>query len=457
MDWLLQNVWEPFVAALTPWLIISWDSFATTFTWSSLTSLAFDGFIGVWIALFVAPLIPNVIERLTNKPNRERGDGPPDERKYPVSEFGFFTQVLPGRVKIIERGGEFIRCVMSYEGHVFRGEVPGETINGRPIQPNDDAYWEVRVTPADPGSNAKDSHPLPFPRKMLGWRSVSSWLLLPFLPIRLLWWFWKRWVYRITGFVFTGIYPFQKVRTYPLEYFRKIKRESGADDVVRILDYSDHFRVADFQFPVRVPSADTADKIPVKVLADVMARVFNPYQTAYWIDDWSARATAAISDQVTHFTRPKPLDEVLSAPVTGDVRALSNSLLAIGKRPGPEPENSLVPIGIEISQALIPDISLAKIEDDNVKKLADLAFARVDRQAQEERAKGRAAELRQQAEATRDNGHIGLAVLAAERNVRTAAAAGEKAIVVVGGSADADPIQAAILHELKKQNEGSQP
>ena len=216
----------------------------------------------------------------------------------------------------------------------------------------------------------------------------------------------------------------------------------------RIEDYSDHFRVADFQFPIRVPSADTRDKIPVSVFIEVMAQVFNPFETAYWIDDWSTRLSSAGVDAVTHYTRIRPYDDVVSIRDAEASRDFSDEIARIGTL---DAKNSVAAIGIRIKQVLIVDISPRR-EEDGI-RLGEVARARVDRDSAELRAEGRAAEIRKQSEAVRENGHIGLAVLAAERNVRTATAAGEKAIVVVGGGGDVDPIQVAILQELKKAKE----
>lgn len=426
------------------WAFISIILFASIAIILSPIMITSALYLGFWIVLFTMPLIPTFIERLINKTNRNKKRAEvSSERNYSVSEFGFFTELLPGRVKVIERGGEFIRCIMSYEGHAFRGELQKEDVKNR-IGRNDDAYWEVRETTY----GKKDSHPLPWD---------ESWMKIAFFLFAFPWWLWKRWVFKTTGYVFTGIYPFQRVRTYPLEYFKKLKRGGGEEEIIRIEDYSDHFRVADFQFPVRVPSADTKDKIPVRVFIELMARVFNPYQTAYWIDDWSSRLSAATVDGVTHFTRAREYDNVISIMDPANSRDLSTEIAKIGnknKTKHDRQENSVHAIGIKISQALVIDISPVREEDG--KRLGELARARVDRDSAIERAEGRAAEIDKQAAAVSRNGAMGLAVLAAERNVRTASAAGDKAIVVIGNGGDTDPIQAAILHELKKQNEGTQ-
>ena len=413
-------------------------------------------YLGFWFSFFLLPLIPGFIEKLTNKPNRWRGSYT-STGEYEVSNFGVFTEVLPGRVKIIQRGGEFIRCVMSYEDHVFSGEVPGSD-----LKRTDDDYWEVLETKLLRARDikARDSNPVP-------WN--PSWIGLLFFLFSIPWFFWKRWVLKVTGYVFTGIPPFQTVRTYKLEYFKKIKEgstsvgesddetnEHGEEKIIRIEDYSDHFRVADFEFPVRVPSADTKDMIPVRAFVDVVAQVFNPYGTAYWTNDWSSRLSAAVVDAVTHYTRAEFIDNVISIKDADPAkqREFSRRVVEIGndeKRGAAAAPNNVVRIGIRLIQALVIDLSAVDPQDR--KDLGELARARVRRQAQEEAAIGRAAEINKQAEAVRNNGHIGLAVLAAERDFRVAEAAGNKAIIVIGSGGAVDPIQAAQLQELKKLSE----
>lgn len=416
--------------------------------WSWLYTLqVFGGMaIGTFIFLFILPLIPNAVATLSNDPNKNRPSNS-EEWDYEPSNFGFFTELSPGRVKIIERGGRFIKCIMRYDDHRFLGEL--ESFNPRSAD-----YWEVVKNEKrdDP-----DSHPLPIPTWTKENESLSKGALI-FLsnlityPVRFLWWIWKIWVYTLTGHVFTGLWPFQQVRIYPIRRYKIVKHADGHEEIHEVQDFSDHFRVADAQFPVFVPMAETKDKIPVKLRLNVMIRVYNPYKTAYGIDDWSARCSSAISDEGTHFTRPKPLSQVLTSEDESDVRELSDSIKKIGDR-GLEsfPGNSLIPIGIEITQALVPDISLAREED--IERLGDVARAVVDRDAKKERAKGDASQIRELSKAVRHYKHIGLAALSVEKSVRTAEAAGDKAIVVMGGDNSTDPIQAATLKEIQSLRE----
>lgn len=381
------------------------------------------------IIMFALPFIPSAVEMLANDPNRWTSNPHPDKRDYPVSNFGFFTKVLPGQVKVIERGGRFIRCVMRFDEHMFRGEEANST-----ILRNSAKYWEVIKTKK--GNQYTDSHPVPLKPK---WK--DGWITY---PLRLVFWKWVNLVYFKTGYLFTGLYPWQYVRVYPIDYFREIDNEDGQTDLQKVGSFSDHFRVADFQFPIKVGEADTKDKIPVRVLVNAIAQVENPYLAAYQVDNWAGRLAAAINDAVVSFTRPRMLDDVLSAANPEEVRMLSDSILSIGKKKSMR--NSILPFGLSLRQVLIPDISPTNKSDRE--KLGDLAIARVDRQAKEERAIGDAAQLREQIEVVTKGGDVGLSVLATERDVRAAKSAGDKAIVILGRG-DSDPLQTALLKEVR--------
>lgn len=390
--------------------------------------------IGAFLFLFALPLAPHAVELLANEPNRDRGNSKIAD--YEVSNFGFFTSIAPGQVKIIETGNHFVRCIMAFEDHAFKGHL------GRSIDPRTSEYWEVIET----DSEQSDTHPIPF---------IST-----LNPLSWLFWIWQRWVFFTTGYVFTGMYPWRKVRTYKLDRQKKLH---GNDDVTEKEDYSDHFRVADFVFPLVVEEADTLDKVPVRVRIDLVLRVFNPYKAAYDTDDWASRIASTAKDIVTSYTRARPLDHVLSAKTSStpdeEANELARAVWKIGKREdggnevarrrGSSQEDSILSFGIEVTQVMVVDISPVEPSTDIGKKLYKEAIARVETRAKMELARGDAAQLNEQIAAVQKGGHYGLAVLAAERNVRTAAAAGDRAIVVVNGGGDADPIQAAMLHELQ--------
>ncbi len=366
---------------------------------------------------FILPLIPTVIERLSNRPNRFRGNSTVAD--YPVSQFGFFTSLAPGQVKIIEASDRFVYCIMRYNGHTYKGYVDSSV----PMNTSD--FWEVIKTPP----NEKDAYPIQPPEA-----SSRGFQRLPALLI----WLWASWVYSLTGYVFVGIYPFRRVRTYKLK--RVKKGYNGA--ILETEDYSDHFRVADFMFSVEVPEADTSDMSTVRVEVESIPQVHNPFAVAYQTDDWAARLTSEIKSDVTGYTPSRPLTEVLAAKNNLGPDGLIRALM-----------KECVTPGIRMKQILITDISIVEPRTEIGKKFAGLAIARVERQAKEELAKGDAAQLREQIKVVKKGGPTGLAVLTAERDVRTAKAAGDRAVVVLGGNGGStDPTQAAILQELKEIN-----
>ncbi len=85
------------------------------------------------------------------------------------------------------------------------------------------------------------------------------------------------------------------------------------------------------------------------------------------------------------------------------------------------------------------------------KKLADLAQARVDRDAMSERAKGMAAQVEEPAAAAERHGMYGELSLKNRGLVDTAAAAGDKAIVMFGNTST-DPITAKVERNTRKEN-----
>ncbi len=394
------------------------------------------------VAILIAPFLPYVAEALSNKPNRYQENLM--ETTYKVSTFGFFTKLIPGQVKIIEtKGGSFVRCIMRYEGHTFAGLVQNEI----PINTSD--FWRITETSKN-GVQCRDADPT-MPLWKIGnegslFRNFISW--------------WSSKVYSWTGFVFVGIYPYRQVRTYKMA--RQEEMPGGA--TIHKSDYSDHLRVADFEFPVVVKEADTSDMTQVMFEIKVIGRTFNPYLAAYATDDWATRLRAATIDRVTGYTRLHELKDVLAAKRSDTAgNKLALNIMEIGtllpKKPKgrgatseekPLPIDTIVPFGIMITQVLITEIAPVESTSLTKKRLADVAYARVDSAAAAERAKGTAASLREQIAAVKEGGDVGLAVLAAEQSVRTAGAADKNAIVIVGGSGgDVNPIQAAMLRSLR--------
>jgi hypothetical protein len=403
------------------------------------------------VGLFFLPYYPRVIEWLSNQPNlyRPAGGGEITTRDYPKSTFGFFTKIFPGQVKVIERGGRFIRCVMAYDHHMFKGERDDNTLT-----PKHAEYWENVPTEAP----YCDSHPLPAP-----WHKPSAWWYL-FSPFSILWWKWKRHVYNITGYVFTGIPPFQGPRIYPMERFKRVTLANGTVRLDRVEDYSDHYRVAHYQYPVLIADVDTQDKIPVKVLLNVIARVFNAYMTAYNTDDdWPTRFIGSITNAVTAYARPRPLDEVWTATGAANANELARVVQEVGIRPPPGvavDQNSICAFGNEIQGVQVLDVSPMKEQDE--RELGEVARARVRRDAKKLDAEGDAARIRETGKALQEAGEalkdhpeaLPIAQMEADVQIARAAAAQGNLVFLNRGSSDSDPTQAAILKELRRIGRG---
>jgi hypothetical protein len=377
---------------------------------------------GTFVFVMASLPILGGVHALVNRPNLLQPPNWDGISKFEKSTFGFFTFLEPGRVKVIERGKRFVRAIMDYDGHMFKGES-----NSNTLTPDHADYWEVVQSGSEP-----DSHPLPFP----GFKGGPFWILRSAPSIA--WWMYKMYVYTITGAVFTGIHPFQSVRTYPIERFKIHRDTKGEITLEKINDYSDHYRVAQFQFPVFVPSADTKGKIKVGVRLNPIAKGINPNKIAYQTDDdWTSRFAAAVANAVTNFTRTRPLKEVMSGtPKT--VGDLAKAVMDI---------TSILDFGMKIVHVEIFDISLAdtKLEE----KIADLELARVEREALEERAKGRAADVRETGRALEEF-PAGSIIPAQEARVRAAEAAGPGAIVMIGGDSTITAGEAALIAQIKK-------
>ena len=389
--------------------------------------------LGLFLYLWLMPYIPFAVQALANDPNRNR---PKDvkRRSYQPSSFGFFTTLQPGQVKIIERGKRFKRCIMRYDNHMFIGERAGEG-----IRQNSEKYWEVVETE---GAGNEDSYPIHLPD--------NANFLQRLLHA------WSKNVYEVTGYVFTGLYPFQTVRVYPMDRYNLIHSDDGSVTTEVQEDFSDHYRVEDFQFPVAVRKADTKDKIPVDIVLNFIGRVENAYEVAYATDnDWSARLMSDISNAAMSWTRHTALDSVLSAKNATDGLRLKRAVLSVDSRKRTEDgtEEGIESYGLAAIDASIIDISPSKFDNEITNKLGDLAIARIDREAAKQRAKGEAAGVGEFAAAAAKHGRLGSRALEVQGKINTAKAAGQNAIVIIGdNSGKPDPILAALLREQKKGN-----
>lgn len=405
--------------------------------------------------IFIFPPIPGAVNSLVQQPNRFRPtpaeigkteDSDITTRDYPPSRFGFFVKLVQGREIRIELGGIAVKGMMDTDHRMYLGEQDNNLTHKQT------EYWENVPTP--PGY--KDSHPIPVP-----WKK-RTWLWLVYSPFSIFWWIWKRYVYRLTGTVFTGFYPFQMPRVVPMERF-VMRVKNGNAVVDRIEDYSNHYRIEQFVFPLLIGDMDTKDMIPLKVLINVVASVFNSYLTAYRTDDrWSSRLIASITDPVTAYARATSLRTLWVADSEAVARTLAERVLALGRRQLPpvpldqmDPRSPCV-YGIQIHSVEIIDISPMNPAD--TQAFGEQARAEVKKLAMYELAQGNASELAETAKAMAamdaaiTNNPAALEIARLQARIRTAQAAadgkGNNLVILDGGNTD--PNQALLLQALRR-------
>lgn len=374
--------------------------------------------IGFLLPLFLFGLFVN--ESFLNVPYETN-----DANEIVEGRPGYFTRLEPGEIKILERAGKFQECLMDKSDHTFKGQIRPD------LEETDYEYWDIVLA-----NGHGDFHPIPLPRLTL---------FSAFFPTyRYLWWVWQRFVYHFKGYVFTGLPQFQTVRTYLIEYFRK-KLDTKEFALDHFKNRSDRFEGNEFDFFVPVPSADTADKVPVKVTVAFRLRCINPKRAAYNTDPtgWTTRVLTLTAATVNDTTRGQKLTDVIAGTGT----QINDALLGLA--------DEFALFGFMISKVSIPDRSVVDegLLSETQKRLAAAAFAQAAAEATRITGKANADVIKMQAKAITAGGTAAELSARLDAQVRTVQAAGDRAIVNVntaGGSASDDATLPAILKELRE-------
>lgn len=339
------------------------------------------------------------------------------------SGFHLFTGITPGQVKIVERGDIPVRFLM-------------KTPNKKFARSGDDVvsseYWTIKDAPQSEAPTADV------------WIGIRWWAHL---------------VYKLTGKVFTGIYPFQKVREYRLgrtilEVVETPETASavGTKSNLRLttkIDFSDHFRTYLFQFPIQIKGAESKDKIPLDIIGIAEIRVEDPFKTAYGTERWDLQIKAIITDAINAVTRTLELDQVLTASTPEEARRISKAVLDAAV-------DSMKIIGMVIEGFRTLEIN-PQLDENGLKKIQAEAFAKQQAKATREDAQARADGMRSIAAVT--GSKKGQVAAELETRVKTAEAAGKGGIVLMGQGSQGtqiDPVQLAQLALLKKLAEGDE-
>jgi hypothetical protein len=383
-----------------------------------LLGFAIAGLVSFTLLLLVAPLFA-AAGIFVNKPIGLEKSG-----------FHLFTKLSPGQVKIIVRGKRPVRMIMNTAGKKFARSIPGQS----PVERDSSDYWKIKDgTSEDP---TLDINPL----------------------LRA----WAKFVYETTGAIFTGIYPFQRVYEYELERTKVQRNEDGTihgqekgSNLVLIVkkDVSDHFRTRQFLYPMHITGAETKDKIPLDVVGVAEMQVENPHLAAYGTDRWDQAAINLVTDKITSETKQMTLDQALTAENAVEAQRINTAVRGIVA--------SQLLFGIKINAFRVLEIN-PDLDLESLKKLQSEAIAKQVAKATIVDGKARADVIREINKANAEGGAQAIATMQAEAFVRAADAVGKS-----GGTAflspqgnsgsSADPIQAAILAELKKLNSKQQP
>lgn len=384
--------------------------------------------IGTWLGLLVLPLWFLFITILFIK---QLSDDPGNPKK-PY----FFTAVEPGQIKAVLRGGNVIRYLMNYAG--FRFSETG-------TDPTKDEHWDVET--------GLDPHPFPSTVSF----NLLKYLFWPFFALTVFDWFVSV-VYRVTRHIFVGIWPFQILYLYRFtrkvqkidEHGKPLSDEHGLPILEDNLEWTDHVRARSFVWKVKGQAGETREGLKVQVRGIANVLTTNPQKALFGTDQWDTVLTSTILQALASIIRTMPIDEVLLS------KQGNKDALAVAVKD--EANLQLQTYGLYIDDYQIIDFE-AQLSEDDTKALTAQWRAERNKEAEritgEGRGEGRAAEIKKVAEAVKAGGVAAKRAQELEALIRQAEAVGKGGgVVILGGQTGADGLQAALLAEIKKLNEG---
>lgn len=352
------------------------------------------------------------------------------------NNFGVFTSLSPGQVKIIERGDTPVKFLMSFGGHSFQGGPYGDL--------SEEENYKIETK-----GKGGVMEVLPIP-KFFKFGS-NNWFFslfdIMFVTHRYLWWICKVIIYIPNGMIFTGIPPWQKVRIYKLEY---LKLEKG--QLVTRSNYSDHFRAMPFDVYIKVPSVETNDNVVLEVTFHLICKVVNPWKTAYKVtkdEGWYNRINGLLAGQVRDYYREKTYDQTLSGKTD-----LIEKIVGKTKDNTTEMKSQLNLIGIEIDKISVYDQSV--LDKELMKSLGAVAIAKANATARGIEAEAEADAIKKIVEQVVHGGEQGNLVYRQESTIRAIEAAPEGALISINttpnSSEEDGAVKKGILVETRKAN-----
>lgn len=264
--------------------------------------------------------------------------------------------------------------------------------------------------------------------------------------------------------------PFsERIYTYEFPRTEEIMGSDGLLQVVGVTDTSDYFLLSEQTYSFSIIDADTGQHENVKVTlkGKVTFEIGNPYKAAFADKKWLQQAIAAIQVRGRNFVRARDFDTLLGE-VGKECEELKDTigldLAKVGEQieGGPGTETLF---GVRVRRVLVETIDMTDTRAEasrtakytatreaEVVGIATEAEANRRKKLRNAEAEAEAGYIEKVARATQAQGAIGLKMLDQQTHIAMAKGAGTTILNVGESGGMIDPIDAAILEELKKGN-----
>ncbi len=385
--------------------------------------------------------------------------------QFPLIIFMFRTQ---NRFYQREKGN----TPVDFVGLVQKGEeiILGETPGRRNLTPENPGFWALEEVD-DPTLPSKVG---PYHR---------------FSLIRL----WVAYINLFTDVALIGVRKFYRIRWYPIEktrYTKSVQKiETGETKTSYEIippappadpEYSNHIRVAPFDWAVAISNAETKDRFAWAFLIVVNVECMNPWITLNNHENWSRFLTQAVTDAIVRALRRLELKDVIGlgpesspdSPTSTPVKLgdegrdqVISAVYAIDKR-----LKEIIGLELSMSADLLSEeysgaVQILSAEPVFRTEKDKQAFMQIWRAEQEAEAKiilgkaeatSEALVVEKVAEAVAKNGEAGLAVQRMQ-SIERAAETGKSTLLFDTGEAktsNTDKLLAMLVAEREKQQQG---
>ena len=389
------------------------------------TAVFVGGTLGILFAIFfvaratVSIWLPALARLLENDPK--------DQNKFAAT-----TKVGPRQLKFVMKGGAVERGLMNYAGHKQKG--------GQIAPPG-----KFEIVPL-----VKCEAP---PQEEMG--TIDAW------------------VYRHSGYRFFN--PFnERIYTYELPRAKEVMGKDGQFAVEGVSDISDYFLLSEQSYSFSIVNADTGQGENVKVTlhGKVTFQIVNPFLSAFTDKSWRQQIIAAMLVRGRNFVRARDYETLLGeienegaelkdligrdiAKVSNEIEGGSGAEKLFGVRVNRVQIETLEMTDAEAEKKRVAKYNATR--DAEVVAIAAEAEARRRKKIRNADAEAEASYIKTVAEATRAESALGLKLMDQQTQIAMAKGAGTTILNTGGVSTAINPLDVAILEELKGANVASHP